>query len=571
MNEKKWVLKDISQEKAERISKAFNISMLTAKIIIGRGLEFDEEINLFLQPELSRLHDPFLLKDMEKAVNRILFAIKNNEKILIYGDYDVDGITSVSILYDFLMKQNYIPMCYIPRRIEDGYGLSETSLPKILKSKATLVITVDCGISSVDEVDFLNENDIDVIIVDHHECSEILPNAYAIIDPCQIDCKYPYKYLAGVGVVFKLICALAKVAGIDESIVQDYLDLTAIGTISDVVNLTDENRIIAKKGLERISHSKNIGLRVLLDECGMKDKYINALSIAYTIAPRLNAAGRMGEAIRGVKLLLTKYESVAQSIAIDLINENLKRQSIEHDILDEAIKIIENNANFKDIKVIVVKGDNWHHGMLGIVASKITDRYYKPCIIISCDDKCGKASARSIIGFDIFKALTQTKDYLIKYGGHKMAAGLTLTINDDNIDAFSKAINLYADEVIDEDIFISNISIDCEVDIADLTINTLDELEVIGPFGAANPIPVICVRNIKVEQLLTMGNGKHIRIVAGYKNKSIEIIGFNMVNVLQKIKCGDLIDVIGVPEINQWAGKRKVQLNLKDLKLSVNE
>lgn len=571
MNDKKWVPKNISQEKAERISKTFNISILTAKIILGRGLEDDEEICRFLNPELNRLYDPFLLKDMDKAVSRILFAIQNQEKILIYGDYDADGITSVSILYDFLMKLDYIPMCYIPRRIEEGYGLSNASIPKILESKATLVITVDCGISAVGEVDFLKENDIDVIIIDHHECSKIIPNAYAVIDPCQSDCKYPYKYLAGVGVVFKFICALVKATGIDDNIALNYLDLTAIGTISDVVKLTDENRIIAKKGLEMISHSTNIGLRVLLDECGMKDKYINSFSVAYIIAPRLNAAGRMGEAIRGVKLLLTKYETVAQNIALELINENQKRQAIEQNILSEVIEIIENNSAYKDIKVIVVKGNNWHYGMLGIVASKITDRYYKPCIIISCDAICGKASARSIVGFDIFKALTQTKDYLIKFGGHKMAAGLTMDIHDDNIDAFSKAINIYADEVMDSDIFISNISIDCEVSIGDLTINTLDELELIGPFGAENPIPIICIRHIKVDQLMTMGKNKHIKIVASFEEKSIEIIGFNMVNVLQKIKCGDLIDVIGVPEVNQWAGRRKVQLNLRDLKLSVNE
>lgn len=420
---KKWQYYEQNKELVKQISEKHNISTLLAQILINRNIVDDSQIDIFLQPKRNDFHDPFLMLDMEKATDRIMQAIKNKEKTIIYGDYDVDGITSITVLKKFLQERGLETDYYIPNRLEEGYGLNVDAIQEIEQKKYKLMITVDCGVSGIEEIKLANSKGIETIVTDHHEQLDELPAAYAIINPKRRDNTYPFRGLAGVGVVFKLIQAISKKLGLDEKEYLKYLDIVCIGTISDIVPLVDENRVIAKLGLMLVECTKNIGLKELISET--KYKNIDSTMISFAIAPRINACGRMGKQEEALQLFLTENLEEAKEITKKLERYNSERQETEKNIFEQAIKKIE-TENLKELNSIVLASENWHHGVIGIVASRITEKFYKPTILICIEGDEGKGSGRSVPGFDLHQALVDSSQFLKKYGGHEMAVGLSL-------------------------------------------------------------------------------------------------------------------------------------------------
>ncbi len=560
--EKTWVYSNNPVSDVDIISKRAGISPLLAKLFLSRGINDINYILDFINPSLNSLNDPFLLKDMDKAVERILKSIEKKEKVLIYGDYDVDGTTATSILYNFIKTLDVCVDYFIPNRLEDGYGLSESSIGKVYAYSPNLIITADCGTTSMDEIRQLMDSEIDVIVTDHHECTEQLPNAYAVVNPCRPDCTYPFKELAGVGVAYKLITALCMKLNLG-SRYNDYLDLVALGTVADVVPLIEENRILVKYGIDLIENTNNIGLKALADSCTLKDKRINSWTIGFVLGPRINAAGRTGDASRAVRLFTTMDEKEATDL-VDVLNDaNKYRQDTEAEILEQVINYVEKQIDLSTEKVIVVSGDGWHHGIIGIVASKITDRYYRPCILISCENGQGRGSGRSIEGFNLFTALSNQASLLEKFGGHELAAGLT--IKKENISEFRKRINEYADGVLTPEDMIPKIKVDLPVSREDLTIQNIRDLDRLAPFGAGNPSPVFICETLKIQSARTVGEGKHLKLGVDCGGAVFDAIGFNMGGLSETLNTGDHIDAACSLEINTWNSVDRIQLNLKDV------
>ena len=563
MSNKLWIHGNFNDDEVLRLASEAGISQLPAKVFVSRGVSDPEYVRAFLNPSLDRLHSPFLLKDMEKAVDRIVYAIENKEHIVIYGDYDVDGVTSTSILFDFLTSVGARAGFYIPDRFDEGYGLSDSAVDNVLKMDASVVITVDCGITAINEIARLNGNHITVIVTDHHECKEVLPEAFAIINPHRPDCTYPFKELAGVGVVFKLIHALCQVLNAGERHLK-YLDLVTLGTVADVVPLVDENRIIVKFGLSAIEKSDNPGLGALIAVSGLKDKSVNTFGVGFALAPRINAAGRTGSAARAVKLFTTHDSQLACEIAGELNGANKYRQQTEAEILQQAIDYVESQVDLKSEKVIIAAGKNWHHGIIGIVASKITERYYRPCILISEEDGIGRGSGRSIEGFNLFQALSHCESLLVKYGGHELAAGLSLDIA--NLNEFKKYINDYADTVLTPETLIPRIKIDAGLNKGEITTNSVLELELLSPFGPGNPCPVFSLEALKLREIRTVGDGKHLKLKLEDSSFCIDAIAFNMGEQAGGYMVSDMLDSVFSLEINTWSGMQKVQMVLKDFR-----
>lgn len=415
---KKWEYYEPNDEVVKEISEKFNISNLLAKVLVNREITEEEKIKIFLNPTRYDFYNPFLMPDMDKAVDRIIKAIDIKEKVIIYGDYDVDGITSITVLKKFLEERGLETGYYIPNRLEEGYGLNKNAIEEIIKQKYTLMITVDCGISGIEEIEMCNNLGIDTIITDHHEQLEKLPNAYAIIDAKRKDNTYPFRGLAGCGVVFKLIQAISKKLKLDDKEYLKYLDIVCVGTISDIVPLVNENRVIAKLGLKLIAQTRNIGLKTLLQESGYKK--IDSNTISFGVAPRINACGRMGYQEEALKLFLTSNFEEAREITKRLNEYNTQRQVKEKEIFEQALSELE-KEKVDDLNSIVLCGDNWHHGVIGIVASKLTEKFFKPTILICFEEDIGKGSGRSLPGFDLHEALVESREFLDKYGGHEMA------------------------------------------------------------------------------------------------------------------------------------------------------
>ena len=564
LQEKVWVFSEIEEKNVDRIVDSVGISPILARVLLSRGMSNAEQIRKFLRPSLEDLPDPFLLKDMDKAVRRIVQAIRVKEKITIYGDYDVDGVTSTSILHNFLQRLGADVGFYIPDRMDEGYGLSKGALEKIIKTQTSLIITVDCGITAIEEVRYVNANDVDIIITDHHEVRDTLPEAYALINPWRPDNRYPFRELAGVGVAFKLISALCKELNLG-NIQFDYLDLVTVGTIADVVPLKDENRIIVKNGIPKIENSMNLGLRTLVEACGLNGKPVTSWVISFVIAPRINAAGRIGSAGRAVKLFTTADPREALEIVHELNEENKFRQDTEQKILQEALSIIEKEICLEKEKVIVVSGYGWHHGVIGIVASRITEKYYRPCILVSIEEGMGKGSGRSIESLNLFKALLHCEHLLEKYGGHELAAGLML--KEENIPEFRKAINLYADTVISDNDLIPRIRIDARIGMEDVDMHNVRELEKLAPFGIGNPGPVFAYEKLEISEMKNVGDNKHLKLKLKDDGFYVDAIAFNMGNLSEKLNSIDVIDVACTVEINSWNSVDRVQLNIKDIKV----
>ena len=559
---KEWKYCDIDKEKVNILEKEYNLNKLLALVLSNRGIE-GKDLKKYLEPKRSDFYDPFLMPDMEKAVERILKAIENKEKILIYGDYDVDGITSTTVLKSFFRDRGIATLEYIPNRLNEGYGLNKEAIKKISELKVNLVITVDCGITAIEEIDYANSLGMDVIVTDHHEPGEKLPNTIAVVDCKRKDNIYPFRELAGVGVAFKLCQAISIKLGLEEKEYLKYLDIVAVGTIADVVPLIDENRVITKLGMKLLNVTKNYGLKALINLSGFSK--IDSTTVAFGIAPRLNACGRMGHAYEALNLLFSNNINEAIENAKNIIEYNTQRQSLEKKIYDEAITMIE-KENIKELNSIVLGGNDWHHGVVGIVASRITELYYKPCILVCFENNedIGRGSGRSIQGFDLHQALMKCDDILENFGGHTMAIGLS--IKKENIDLLQEKVEEIANKYNIKDM-IPIINIDALINIDEITKEMVESLRILEPLGEANKLPIFAFEKLKIINIRSLSDGKHIKLTLKSENNTIvDSIGFNLGYFINEIKIGDLINIAGNLEINSFNGMENIQINLKDLK-----
>ncbi len=559
---KEWKYCDIDKEKVNILEKEYNLNKLLALVLSNRGIE-GKDLKKYLEPTRSDFYDPFLMPDMEKAVERILKAIENKEKILIYGDYDVDGITSTTVLKSFFRDRGIATLEYIPNRLNEGYGLNKEAIKKISELKVNLVITVDCGITAIEEIDYANSLGMDVIVTDHHEPGEKLPNTIAVVDCKRKDNIYPFRELAGVGVAFKLCQAISIKLGLEEKEYLKYLDIVAVGTIADVVPLIDENRVITKLGMKLLNVTKNYGLKALINLSGFSK--IDSTTVAFGIAPRLNACGRMGHAYEALNLLFSNNINEAIENAKNIIEYNTQRQSLEKKIYDEAITMIE-KENIKELNSIVLGGNDWHHGVVGIVASRITELYYKPCILVCFENNedIGRGSGRSIQGFDLHQALMKCDDILENFGGHTMAIGLS--IKKENIDLLQEKVEEIANKYNIKDM-IPIINIDALINIDEITKEMVESLRILEPLGEANKLPIFAFEKLKIINIRSLSDGKHIKLTLKSENNTIvDSIGFNLGYFINEIKIGDLINIAGNLEINSFNGMENIQINLKDLK-----
>lgn len=561
---KKWQIFEPDKNKIEEIKSKYKVNQLLATILANRNILKEEDIRLFLNPTRNDFYNPFLITDMDIAVNRIIKAIENKENITIYGDYDVDGITSITVLKSFLNDIGVETNTYIPNRLIEGYGLNKEAIDKISKKGCNLMITVDCGISAIEEIEYANSLGIETIITDHHEAGNEIPKAIAVIDNKRKDSKYPFRELAGVGVVFKLIQAIGITLKLKEESYLKYLDIVCIGTISDIVPLVDENRVIAKLGLLLVAQTKNIGLRSIINSSGYNK--IDSNTISFGVAPRVNACGRMGKAEEALELFLSKDKNEVNELTNKLNEHNRKRQETEKAIFENALEKIK-AEHLDENKAIIVGGENWHHGVIGIVSSKITEMYFKPSILLSFEeDGIGKGSGRSIPGFDLHEALMKCSDTIEKFGGHSMAVGIT--VKKDNLEKFKKEFEQIATQSkIDE--IIPIINIDAKVDLSDIDKEMVESLKQLEPFGEANKMPVFAFKNLKIDSIRALSEGKHLKLTLKDNNYIINAIGFNIGYLANEYRIGDKIDVAGVLEINTFNGVDNLQINIKDIMKSI--
>lgn len=560
---KEWHIYEADEKEVSRIEEKYKINNLLARILVNRNITQDDKIRLFLEPTRNDFYNPYLIKDMENAVERIIKAIEEKEKVIIYGDYDVDGITSITVLKSFLKDIGVDADFYIPNRLNEGYGLNKEAINKIVSEKYDLMITVDCGISGIEEIDYANSLGLDVIVTDHHEPGDEIPKAIAVIDNKREDSTYPFRELAGVGVAFKLCQALGMRLGLKEESYLKYLDIVCVGTISDIVPLVDENRVITKLGLLLVKQTKNLGLRSIISSSGYTK--IDSNTISFGVAPRINACGRMGEAEEALKLLLSKNIIEVNELTKKLNERNKTRQEIEKQIYESVVEKI-NKDHLEDHRVIVVGGKGWHHGVIGIVSSKITEMYFKPSILLSFDDEIGKGSGRSIPGFDLHDSLMKCSKYLEKFGGHSMAVGVT--IKKENFSKFVDAFEEVAKEEKIEQI-VPIINIDAKITLKDIDKEVVESLKLLEPFGEANKMPMFAFKNMRIDSIRALSEGKHLKLTLKEDNKIINAIGFNIGELAEEYRIGDKVDIAGFLEINTFNGTDNLQINIKDIMKSV--
>lgn len=558
--QKVWNVKKYDKDKIDELRQKYGISEMLAKLIISREIE---DIDMFLNGTLDDLKDPYKMKDMDKFVKRVVQAIDKNEKICIYGDYDVDGITSITIMYKFLTSIGADVMYYLPDRLLEGYGLNKKALDSIKEEGAKLVITVDCGITAIDEVNYAKSIELDMCITDHHECAEVLPDAICIVNPKQKD-DNTFSMLAGVGVAFKCITALAKRYNLSYDSYIKYLDIVALGTISDIVPLVDENRIISKYGLEMMNDTKNVGLKALLNIINFKT--VDSTMVSFGMAPRINACGRMGNARVAVELLLEKDKQKADNLAIELNNQNTKRQQVEKKIFQAAEKMIQ--KDHLDLKnSIVLYNENWHNGVIGIVASRLVNIYYKPVILLTKENGVVRGSGRCPIDFSLYDTLTKCKDQLIQFGGHELAAGLS--IEENKIEEFtSKFEEVVTESIVGEPKQI--IPVDERIDYRDLNIELLKDINTLRPYGQSNKEPIFMYKGLKVKSIRTIKEDKHLKLTLRDDKYQIEALAFSQGNRRDELRLGDKIDVLCNVDVNTYTTPRTIQLVLQDFKKSVN-
>ena len=566
MKQRIWELLGQDDETLAALQQGLGVSDIVARLLCNRGLTTVQKARDFLNKSIDALYDPMLIPDMDKAVDRIEQAIAENETITIFGDYDVDGITSTAVLYRYLTGRGATVEYYIPNRCEEGYGISFAAVERIAQSGTTLMVTVDSGITAVDEVNYAKTLGIDTVVTDHHECQDTLPDAVAVVNPKRIDSSYPFKDLAGVGVVFKLVSALSRRENLQKAI-EEFAGLVAFGTIADVMPLTGENRVLVALGMARIEHSRNPGLRALVSRAGVEHKRISASTIGFTLAPRVNAAGRVGCARRAVELLLAKDAAEADTIAVSLCEANRMRQEEEDKILRRALKQIEEDSDFGKHKIIVLAGENWHHGIIGIVSSRLSDRYYLPTILISFDEEgVGKGSCRSIANFNIYEALERCSSHLEKFGGHALAAGLT--VRKENYEAFRREILDIADGALQESDLLPRLLIDCEISAEDISIGTVNDIRLLEPYGMGNPAPLFLCRGLTVADIYPLSGDKHLRLTLRQGNLTFTAFLFGRSSSQFEFVRGERIDICCNIDLNTFRGVSNVQVVIKDYRES---
>ena len=560
---RKWEVRPLDKERAAAFAQTYGVPFFLAMLMNIRGLDDAAHLREFLG-EGEPLSDPFLLKDMDKAAARITRAVDNMEKIAVYGDYDADGVTSTAMLYSYLETRGADVIFYIPQREGEGYGMNMGAVEYLKEQGVSLIVTVDNGISSVQEVARANELGIDVVVTDHHRPQEILPDAVAVVDAYRPDDTSPYKHFSGVGIAFKLLMALEDGAGDVEDLLEAYSDLAAIGTIGDIVPLTGENRTLIRAGLERLSQSDRPGVQALLENAGIAGKALTSTNVAFTLVPRINATGRMGAPERAVRLLISGYEEEAEVLSEEICADNEERRRVEAEIAEAAFADIEAKGYMKD-RVVVVDGENWHHGVIGIVASRVTERCGKPCMIISRGETEAKGSGRSIEGFSLFKAICACGDLLIKFGGHPMAAGITL--KPENIEAFRKRINQYAAEHFPQ-MPTQTVTLDCKLNPAALSVSMAQSLTQLEPFGNGNPQPVFGLFNMELSNVTPVGGGGHLRLTLEKNGAVITAMRFNTKPEELPYHIGDKIDLAVQLEAREFRGQPSLTVIVRDMKFA---
>lgn len=560
---RKWEVRPLDKERAAAFAQTYGVPFFLAMLMNIRGLDDAAHLREFLG-EGEPLSDPFLLKDMDKAATRITRAVDNMEKIAVYGDYDADGVTSTAMLYSYLETRGADVIFYIPQREGEGYGMNIGAVEYLKEQGVSLIVTVDNGISSVQEVARANELGIDVVVTDHHRPQEILPDAVAVVDAYRPDDTSPYKHFSGVGIAFKLLMALEDGAGDVEDLLEAYSDLAAIGTIGDIVPLTGENRTLIRAGLERLSQSDRPGVQALLENAGVAGKALTSTNVAFTLVPRINATGRMGAPERAVRLLISGYEEEAEVLSEEICADNEERRRVEAEIAEAAFADIEAKGYMKD-RVVVVDGENWHHGVIGIVASRVTERCGKPCMIISRGETEAKGSGRSIEGFSLFEAICACGDLLIKFGGHPMAAGITL--KPENIEAFRKRINQYAAEHFPQ-MPTQTVTLDCKLNPAALSVSMAQSLTQLEPFGNGNPQPVFGLFNMELSNVTPVGGGGHLRLTLEKNGAVITAMRFNTKPEELPYHIGDKIDLAVQLEAREFRGQPSLTVIVRDMKFA---
>ena len=565
MKFQKWHIADPHPEAAARLTAA-GYPCLVSAVLASRGIGTAEEAAAFLEHEQRLTYSPFLMADMDKAVARVQQALANHEKIAVFGDYDVDGITATCILVDYLQGRGADVLHYIPRRIEDGYGLSCDAIEGLYQKGARLLITVDCGITGVEEVDFANSLGMDVVITDHHECKETLPRAAAVVDPHRPDCPYPFKHLAGCGVALKLALALGG-PDREEALFSRYCTLAAIGTVADVMQMSGENRTIVSRGLAAIEHSDFIGLHALLKEAGLAGREITSVQIGFVLAPRINAAGRMGAADKAAELLLCTDPAEAERMARDLCALNRERQNVEQTIYSQAEEMIARLPD-RDRSALVLESSRWHQGVVGIVASRLSEKYSRPSFMIHLNGATGKGSCRSWGGFNLFAALESCKDLLLGFGGHELAAGFT--IEEGNIPAFRERMNDYARSFRGGEAPVSVLDVDVAITHPSaVTLEELEALSALEPYGSGNARPVFCLLGATLLRTQNVGQNRHLKLRLGKGSAQFDGIFFSTVAEDCGCKAGDRVDAAFYLQINEFRGSRTVQLQMVDLRPSL--
>ena len=557
-----WLVSKTNPDFLKYLSQEASISPVLAQILINRDMKDPVAVKDFLSPSIEKMHDPFLLPDMDKAVERLKRSIEKSETLLVHGDYDADGLTSTAILVSALRMLGLKTFYHIPNRLIEGYGLSIKGIEKAAQCNADLIITADCGISSKESVSKAVSMGMDVIVTDHHEVPDTLPDALAVIDPHRKDSEYPFKYLAGVGVAFKLIQALYTELKVEDrdSKLESFLDLVALGTIADSVSLIGENRIIVSHGLNIINNSgARIAIKAMKEVAGVDKKFL-AKTLSFTLIPRINAAGRLDDANEVVELFLTEDIKEAKRIAVLLDEQNRKRKEIEGEVFKEAVDMVDpDNVD----SAIVLSSPNWHAGVIGIVASRLVEMFYRPVFLFSIEGDTAKGSARSIPPFHLFRAISECSDLLIGYGGHRMAAGAR--ISTDKLPVFKEMLSAKVDNALSPSDMVPVLDIDAAVNLSEINLSLVKELSLLEPFGNSNKEPLFGARGINIVDHRIVGNN-HLKMQLSQMDHQMDTIGFGMGDELKNIGSSSTLDIAFVPEINEWNGMRKIQLNLKALR-----
>lgn len=566
VSRKRWVVKEPEPALVERLIREVNLSHLIARVLVNRGIVEPDAAARFLSPTLADLHDPFLLLGMEKTVTRLVSSVRSGERVCVYGDYDVDGVTSVALLLGFFRTVGLPCFFYIPRRLEEGYGLSEEGVRNVADQGAKIIISVDCGINSVAEAEICASLGIDLIITDHHMPGSTIPHAFAVINPLQPGCPFPFKYLAGVGVAFNLMIALRSrlrneghFAGRNEPNLREYLDLVALGTVADIVPLVDENRIFVKYGLAELTSSRRIGVQALKEVAGVKGE-VGCGAVGFRLAPRLNAAGRLEDAALGVELLLCSDRQMAKAMAIELDDSNSERQAVEQAILRDALAMVKDTPALRGRKSIVLASEEWHPGVIGIVASRIVDMFHRPTILIALQDGSGRGSGRSIPNFHLHDALNACSEHLVKFGGHKYAAGLS--IEESTLEAFVESFDEVASGLLSPSDLIPELAVDAVLLPEEIDFAMAETIDALAPFGMGNPEPVFMLEGARVDDFRVVKE-RHLKLRLFAGDRSLEAIGFNL--ALGRV-LPEKVTLAFSLQVNDWNGRKSLQLRLKEIR-----